>query len=75
MNALAQSAPRAGTEPIRKFRTFGSEGIYDDGTIRAAVYFELLRRRGVSLAWDGELLDVGAASVASRCTRRAMAPP
>lgn len=49
---------RSPPEPIRKFRAFGSEGIYDEGTTRAGVYFELLQRRGISLT-EGQLLDVG----------------
>lgn len=44
--------------PVRQFRAFGSRGIYDDGTIRAGVYFELLRTRGVPLTC-GRLLDIG----------------
>lgn len=59
MARSAQRRLKAVPEPIRKFRTFGSEGIYDDGTTRAGVYFELLRRRGVALAGAGEMLDLG----------------
>jgi SAM-dependent methyltransferase len=44
--------------PVRQFRAFGSKGIYDEGTLRAGVYFDLLRGRGVALTC-GRLLDIG----------------